>query len=138
MTPKDICEELLNSILPHAQALLVKNREFYPIGEVMDADNKVTATAVFNGDEHPDSNAVINDLIKSHRELAANSGIVASGIAWDATITTESGKQDAVIVSLEHKDGYSVVLVQPYRIGLFKKVQFGELLAQEGRHDVFC
>ena len=32
---------------------------------------------------------------------------------------------------------YSVIVGEPYKVGLFKKVTFGNLLAMEGKHDIF-
>ena len=46
-------------------------------------------------------------------------------------------QSDAIIVSLEHREGYSVIVGLPYKIGLFKKIKFGELFAQSGKNDVF-
>ena len=56
----------------------------------------------------------------------------------NASVTSPDGKpSDAIIVSLEHKEGYSVIVGKPYKIGLFKKVKFGDLFAMEGKHDIF-
>ena len=44
---------------------------------------------------------------------------------------------DVIVVSLEHRDGYSVTVGRPYKLGLFKKVSFGELFVMEGKHDIF-
>ena len=53
-------------------------------------------------------------------------------------IASADGKPtDAIIVSLEHKDDYSVIVGEPYKVGLFKKVTFGNLFAMEGKHDIF-
>ena len=53
-------------------------------------------------------------------------------------IASADGKPtDAIIVSLEHKEDYSVIVGEPYKVGLFKKVTFGDLFAMEGKHDIF-
>lgn len=137
MTPKEDCEILLNSILPIAEKLLEKNGEFYPVGAVLKSDDTTAMTSVFDGAEFPDSNAVIDGLIEAHRKSALNGEIKVSGIAWNGSVSTEGKARDAIIVSLEHKSGYSVIVGRTYKIGMFKKIRFGEIFAQSGRHDVF-
>ncbi len=138
MTPKQECEILLDALLSTAEHLLRKNGEFYPIGAVLTPDTEPAMTAVQSENEIPDSQSVINELILLHKQMAEKKEMNASGIAWNAGFSTLDGKKsDAIIVSLEHRDGYSVIVGLPYKIGLFKKIKFGELFAQEGKHDVF-
>lgn len=137
MTPKEQCEGLLDVLLSASENLLRKNGEFYPIGAVLTNDVVATLTAVQSDNEFPDSKCVIRDLISSHKQMAQKNEIIASGIAWNGTASSDGNSSDAIIVSLEHKDGYSVVVGLPYKIGLFKKIKFGELFAQSGNSDVF-
>ena len=137
MTPKEECEVLLNSILPMAEKLLEKNGEFYPVGAVLKSDDTVSMTAAFDGNEFPDSKVVIGGLVDIHRKLAIKDEIKVSGIAWNGSVQVGRKTKDAIIVSLEHKDGYSVVIGEPYQIGIFKKIKFGELFALPGKNDVF-
>ena len=139
MTPKEECEELLDFLLTFAENQLKKRGEFYPYGAVMKTDGSIVATAFWDDEtEFPQSADVIENLTKAHKEEAEERKIKASGIAWDAKITMPDGKKsDAVVISLEHADHYAVVVVQAYRLGLFRKLKFGELLAQEGMHEIF-
>ena len=137
MSPKEECEILLDSLLSASVSLLEKNGEFYPIGAVLSNDAVATFTAVHSGNEFPDSRQVIQELISAHRQMAQNNEIKASGIAWNAVIASEKEKSDAIIVSLEHRDEYSVMVGLPYKIDLFKKTEFGELFAQRGSNNVF-
>lgn len=138
MTPKEQCEVLLDKLLPFAEDRMKKYREFYPFAAVLLVDGSVQATAYYSGDEHPDSTELISDLQKIHKQLAAEGKIIASGIVWNATVASPDGKpSDAIVASLEHKDDYSVVVGEPYKIGLFKKVTFGNLFAMQGKHDIF-
>ena len=121
-----------------AENQIKKYREFYPFAAVILIDDTVELTGSFDGNEHPESKDVINDLIQIHKQLASAGKINASGIAWNASVASADGKPtDAIIVSLEHKDDYSVIVGVPYKVGLFKKVNFGNLFAMEGKHDVF-
>ena len=138
MTPKEECEELLNALLPFAVNQLKKHGEFYPFGAVLNKDGEISFTAVDSCDDHPDSTGMINRLTVVHNVQAKQGEIKASGICWNASILHENGeKSDAVLLSLEHRDDYSVVVGQPYKIGLFKKVNLKPLFAQNGKHDIF-
>ena len=137
MSQKEECEVLLDALLAAAASLLEEHGEFYPIGAVLTTDGAATFTAVHDGDEFPDSRQVIQDLIAAHKQMAQANEIKASGIAWNAVIASEGKKSNAIIVSLEHQDDYSVIVGLPYTIGLCKKIQYGELFAQRGNNDVF-
>ena len=138
MTPKEQCEVLLDKLLPFAENQMKKYREFYPFAAVILMDDTLELTGSFDGNEHPESKDVINDLIQIHKQLASEGKIKASGIAWNASVASADGKPtDAIIVSLEHKDDYSVIVGEPYKVGLFKKVNFGNLFAMEGTRDIF-
>ena len=138
MTPKEQCEVLLDTLLPFAENQMKKYREFFPFAAVMLTDGSIQLTGSYDGNELPESKDVLEALQKIHKRLAAEDKIKVSGIAWNASMVSEDGKPyDAIIVSLEHKDDYSVIVGEPYKIGLFKKVTFGNLFAMEGKHDIF-
>ncbi len=138
MTPKEQCEILLDKLLPFAEQQMKKYREFYPFAAVLLEDDSVELTASYDGNEHPEPKAVLEDLKQIHKKLAAEGKIKASGIVWNAGVNSADGKPtDAIIVSLEHRDNYSVIVGEPYKIGLFKTVSFGNLFAMEGKQDIF-
>ena len=138
MTPKEQCEVLLDALIPFAENQMKKYREFYPFAAVLLMDDTVEITGSYDGNEYPDSKDVLKDLIQIHKQLASEGKIKASGIAWNSSVVSADGKPyDAIIVSLEHKDDYSVIVGEPYKIGLFKKVTFDSLFAMEGKHDIF-
>ena len=139
MTPKEECEELLNFLSSFAENQLKKHGAFYPVGAVMLENGEITATAFYDTDnEFPDSPEVIEILTETHREKAEKGEIKASGIVWDAKISLEnSDMTDAIVISLEHRESYSVVVGQPYRLGFFKKLNLSNIFTLDGRHDVF-
>ena len=139
MTPKEECEELLSFLLSFAKNQLKKRGEFYPFGAVMLDSGDITATAFYDADnEFPDSTEVIRILTETHKEKAEKEEIKASGICWDAIVALENGVQtDAVIISLEHRESYSVIIGQPYRFGLLRKLDLSNIFAREGKHDIF-
>lgn len=137
MTAKEECEILLELLLSASENLLVKNKEFYPIGATLSNDGSTTFTAVDSNNDFPDCKSVIGDITLAHKQMAHKNEIKASGIAWNGTFTSDGKSSDAIIVSLEHQDEYSVIVGLPYKIGLFKKIKFGELFAQKGKNDIF-
>lgn len=138
MTPKEECEALLDALLPAAEDLLGKHGEFYPIGAVLTSDSGISFTGTLSDPEFPEPQSVIEELIGAHRQMAGKQEIRASAIAWNAVITAPgSKKSDAVLISLEHSGDYSVLVGVPYKIGLFRKIHFGALFAQTGKHDIF-
>jgi len=138
MTPKEDCEVLLNALLQFAGNQLTKHGEFYPFGAVMQNGNDISLTAVDTGDDHPGSIEMIHWLTEIHAELAMKGEIKASGICWDAKANFENGvRTDAIMVSLEHRENYSVLVGQPYRMGHFKKLSLSAMFAQKGSNDIF-
>ena len=123
MSPKEQCEVLLDKLLPFAEDQMKKYREFYPFAAVILMDDSVELTGSYDGNEHPESKDVLADLIQIHKQLAAEDKIKASGIVWNAGIASADGNPtDAIIVSLEHKDDYSVIVGEPYKVGLSKRL----------------
>lgn len=137
MTAKEECEVLLDTLLAASEKLLKKNGEFYPIGAVLSKDNNIAFTALHSDNEFPDSQSVISDLICAHKQLAQNKEIKVSGISWNGAVDSEGKTTDAIIVSLEHTDDYSVIVGLPYKRSLFNRIKFGELFAQNGNNDIF-
>ena len=121
-----------------AGVLLGKLRRIPIYTWVLDIWPDSVLATIHSDNAFPDSESVICDLTIAHKQRAKNNEIKASGIAWNATIVSPDGKKsDAIVVSLEHQENYSVVVGLPYKFGLFKKIQFGELFAEEGKNDIF-
>ena len=139
MTPKEECEKLMNTLLPFAEQMLSKYGEFYPLGGVMSVDGDISPTAVYDGNEPPPSQEMINLLKESFQSDARAGKIKASAIVYDTYIIlpNSSKKTDAVCVRLDHKDNYSAEVFFPYTIGKDKKVVFQSVFAQQGSGDIF-
>ena len=111
-------EDLMNEALPFAKQLLQKHGEFYPYGMAMQPDGKISAVAVANGSDHPKSAEVISDLKKAFIDGVRAKRYKATALVYDSRVVVpKTGNQsDAIAVSLNHRDGYSVVVFFPYRI----------------------
>lgn len=135
---KEECEALMSILINFGTDNLKKYKEFYPYGAVILSDDTVEFTDFFDGDNHPDSQKIIDGLIEVHKGLAKDNKIKVSGIAWDGRVTDENGNiTDAIMISLEHKDDFSVIAYLPYKFGFLKTVKFGELQATKGKNDIF-
>lgn len=137
MTPKEECEELFNFLILFARDQLKKYGEFYPFGAVLQNKDDITATAFYDDNDFPDCTEVIRFLTEAHRKDAENGEINASGICWNAKVHLKNGVySDAIIISLEHREDYSVIMGQSYRFEK-KGLHLGDVFALKGRHDIF-
>ena len=135
---KEEAEAVLNMLVPAATHLLEKNGAMYPIGAAMLSNGSITAVGVYEGDEHPSSQKVIDGLNEALRAEARKGHYKATGIAVDvrAIPPGESEKTDAIEVRLEHVSGYSVRVVFPYHVN-DRKVTLGKAFAGKGTNEVF-
>jgi hypothetical protein len=139
MTPKEECEELMNSVLPFAEQMLTKYREFYPFGGTMSIDGKITHTASSTGEEHPALQPLIDLLEQGFRDGAMRRQLKATAIVVDIrTIPPgKKEKQDAVEIRLDHVSGYSVKVIFPYRFSAEGQVEFSPPFAVAGEAKIF-
>ena len=136
--PKADCQALMNSVLPFAKQMLTTHGGFIPFGGAMRPDGQLVSIAGYDGNQHPQSVDVIA-LIKNGFIAAARKGeYKATAIVYDAKVELPSveEKSDAIAVSLNHRDDYSVVVFLPYKIES-KKLILGTVFAQKGYADVF-
>lgn len=144
MSPKEECELLAGILLPFAEKQIRWEDEFYPFGAVLANNNSIEMTNINEENDYPDAKKVMQNLIDSHKQLADKGKIRASGIVWKTVMKDSNGEDiDAITVSLEHKDNYSVVIAKSYKIkglikkGIFKIIKFNDLCAFEGKHEIF-
>jgi hypothetical protein len=136
--PKADCEVLMNSVIPFAEQMLSRCGEFLPFGGAMRSSGEVVAVAGYDGDEHPQSSDVIR-LIKEGFIRAARQGqYKATALVYDvrARLPSTGDRSDAIAVSLNHRDHYSIVVVFPYRID-GGNLTMGTAFAQMGEADIF-
>ena len=138
-TPKEECEELMGSVVPFAEQMLSRHREFYPFGAAMAPDGRITAVGGHTGDEHPASQEVITLLEKGFQEDARTGKYKATALVIDMLVIPPGKdiKQDAIAVRLDHRDGYSVVVVFPYTIGPAGHVVIEAPYAVKGEQKIF-
>jgi hypothetical protein len=136
--PKVDCEALMSSLLPFAEHMLTNHGEFIPFGGAMRPDGQLVSIAAYEGNEHPKSVDVIA-LMKEGIIAAAHKGeYKATGIVYDARVKLPSTNEisDAIAVSLNHRDNYSVVVLFPYKIDAGRPL-LGAAFSQKGDADIF-
>ena len=138
-TPKEDAEELMKSTLPFAKQMLKEHGEFYPYGGYMTPDGKITdAGGKIEGTDHPESQPIIDLLRKNFQAKARNGELKATSLIFDVRIKPpgEEEKTDAIQVCLDHRDGYSVEVLFPYKIAN-GELLFGKTFAQRGDNQIF-
>jgi hypothetical protein len=132
------CEVLMSSVLRFAEHMLTNYGEFLPFGGAMRPDGELVSVAGYDGDKHPQSADVIRLLKEGFVKSAHQSQYKATALVYDTRIklppTGESS--DAIAVSLNHRDSYSIVVILPYRID-GGKLTVGSAFAQDGEGDIF-
>ena len=116
-TPKADAEQLLNDMMPFAEKMLSEHGEFLPFGAGMKPDGTIVWIAARDEREQPPSSDIIQILADKFR-LAAREGIYdATAIVYDVRISDPKLVQgDAVLVSLDHRGGFSATILFPYKI----------------------
>jgi hypothetical protein len=137
-TPKTDCEALLSSVLPFAEEMLRRYGEFHPYGGAMRPDGELVSIAGYDGSERPPSTETIKLLKGGFRTAARERQFKATALVYDVKVTLpgDMEKSDAIAVSLNHRDGYSVIVLFPYRIDRSGPI-LGSPIAQEGEADIF-
>lgn len=137
--PKADCEDVMNSVLPFAEEMLTKHREFFPFGGTMSADGEIHHTGGWTGDEHPPSTEVIELLERGFRAGAQRGEYKATALVYDIrTIPPgKEEKQDAIAVALDHRDNYSVVVISPYSFSSDDQLVIETPSATKGEGKIF-
>lgn len=137
-TPKAECEKLMGAALPFAEQMLQQHGEFFPYGAALKSNNEIASVAGYDGREQPPSKDIIR-LVKQGFVQGAKSGeYKATALVYDVKVALPSSglKSDAIAVSLNHRENYSVIVLFPYQLKN-GQITFGEVFAQKGDSDVF-
>jgi hypothetical protein len=138
-TPREECEELMSAVVPFAEQMLSQHREFYPFGAAMAPDGQIVSVGGHTGDEHLRKQDVLALLEKGYREEAKLGKYKATVLVIDMLVIPpgKDVKQDAIAARLDHRDGYSVVVLFPYTIGPSGNVAIEPPFAIKGEHNIF-
>ncbi|MBZ5571522.1 MAG: hypothetical protein LAO09_06565 [Acidobacteriia bacterium] len=140
MNGKNDCERLMNVVLPLAERMLSKLKEFYPYGAYMRPSGEIVDVGVEEeGLDHPKSRDLLYVLRESFSEMARTGACKATAIVTNVVVTLPGGqnKSDAIQISLEHEDCYSAEVFVPYAMDGEGKITYGDMFAQQGDKDIF-
>ena len=139
-SPREECEELMNSLLPLAKRMLSEHREFYPYGGFMKPPGEIVHVgAKIEGTDHPKSAPLIDLLRETFREQAAKNECKAVAILFDVRIKPPGAtkKSDAVQVCLDHREDYSLEVLFPYSIVDDGEIIYRKPFSQRGSSHIF-
>jgi len=138
-TPKQDCEALMNAVLPFGKQMLTRSREIFPFGGTMSVSGEVAQVAGWSGNERPPSRQIIALLNGGFRDGAALGKYRATALVYDIRVVPPGGteKQHAIAVNLDHRDGYSVVVVFPYTFSDAGALELGSPFAKAGDAVIF-
>jgi hypothetical protein len=100
----------MNNLLPVAQNMLSKYREFYPYGGYVELDGQIRHVGVKDPTtEYPQSEEMIAALEKLFLEKASAYECKVTAIVCDVRVKVPGSdhKSDAIQVRLDHMEGYS-------------------------------
>ena len=137
--PKEDAEFLLAAVLPFARSMIERHGEFHPYGGYLTVQREVVDVgAEVRGQEHPDPSELVKLLRSDFVRLRRQGGLVAAAVVTHVRIHPpgEEEASDAIQVSLEHTDAFSVEVFEPYREDADGGFTFGHpfAFAQEGSY----
>jgi hypothetical protein len=136
--PTTDCQALIGSVLPLAKELLTAQGGFLPFGGAMRPDGQLVSIGAYDGNERSESAEVIALLKGALIAAARNGEYKATALVYDVRVKLPSSgeKSDAIAVSLNHRDDYSVIVLFPYRIDS-GRLSLGKPFPQSGEADIF-
>ena len=139
--PKADCEIVMNFGLPLVEELLKRHGEFLPFGAAMRANGEIVCLGAYDGREVPSLAGSFAEMIRSLKDTliagARRQEYMATAVFYEVgfTLPSSSERRDAVAVSLNHRDGYSVIVLLPYTID-DGNVAYDAPHAQPGEGDI--
>ena len=130
-------DRLLDSALRVAQSNLAQAAEFEPFAIVLDPGGRVLEVGldVSGLGKHPESDALISNATRHLRQ--AKDAAHCTALVINTRLSKE--RTDAVEIRLEHKERAALVVLLRYKRASFgNKVEYGDLSAFSGAHEVWA
>lgn len=127
-------DSLLDALIRFAQEILEKHGEFYPFAATVTSEGTVEIVGADPGQEHPESQQVIDLLYAGLEGRVQQGGIRAAGVCLDVRLPDGS---DAIQVSLEHVMGDPMRVFLPYKRRRLRGLEYGQVLANTGDRRLF-
>ncbi|HWB83256.1 MAG TPA: hypothetical protein VG675_03890 [Bryobacteraceae bacterium] len=133
-------DRLLDYSLRFAQESLEKRGSFYPFAATVQPDGELKPVAVYSGEETPHVHVLLDMLSEKLKTLALKRETLATAVCYDSLVSPDGDvrrKTEAIVVSLEHADGESVIVYLPYSKKLFGRYNYSSLVAIAGERKHF-
>jgi hypothetical protein len=136
--PKADCEALMNSVLLFAEQMLTAHGGFFPFGGAMRVNGQLVWVGGYDGKEQPRPTDIIGLIKDAFIESARQGQYKATAVVYDVRVILPStgDKSDAIAVSLNHRDSYSISVIIPYKIDSGKLI-LGAAFDHKGEGDIF-
>ena len=111
------CEVLTHAALPMAQEMLRAQGEFAPYGVGLTAAKEAVGISADN-EGRPPARDRLSALREGLAKAMASRRLLATALVYEARMTMPSSEMqsDAIAIALNHRDGYSAVVVYPYQL----------------------
>lgn len=138
---RDDANELLNISVNYARRMLRRYGEFGPFAFSLDEKRELVNETTPRKDLPPDPALLLELLQQQITERSHKKEIIAASTAANVSLSKPSaeGFTDALLVEIEHQNGYCVKAFVPYRIGggqifrlLPRHIRFGAAQIQDG------
>ena len=133
---KDECEALMSAVLPIAEQMLTEQGKLRPFGSTLSSSGRIVQVG---GDAGAGAGAVDVDAAQLAREFEASfrDGAQRGELIATALVCAREGAQSAVLVHLDHRENYSIVVTFPYHFTAAGELSIGDPFAAEGAHKIF-
>jgi len=144
---RDDANELLNAAVQYARLMLRKYAEFGPFAFSLDQKRELVNETSAHKDMPADPVLLLELLQTQLAERSARKEIIAAATAANVSLnkTSDEGFSDALLVEIEHQNGYCVKAFVPYKMGggqlyglLPRVVRFGAIRIQNGEARFFA
>jgi hypothetical protein len=112
-------ENLLSYSLFFAKQLLQDYQEFYPFAAYLDSEGQLIPIAVFEGNDHPDSETLIGQLLARLSDIKVKNNLTAYAICYDVRVTNDNYPDgtDSLLIKVFHSsDQLTTNFYYPYKI----------------------
>lgn len=131
-------QAIVDALLPLAQTLVKQHGEFFPVGASMDANGVVSLAAVQPASDQPSAQEVLDLLVPVLQRLARTQHARAVGICILATTRDSAGTpMSTIVIGLEHSNGESLDLLQPFEKRFLRGWRFHDLIASARPRTLF-
>ena len=132
---KDDCEALMSAVLPVAEQVLTEQRKLLPFGSTLSSADQIVQVGGAESADNVDSAQLFADFEASFRDGARRGELKATALV--SAREAEEGAESAVLVQLDHRENYSIIVSFPYHFSATGELSIGEPFAVEGEHEIF-